>query len=283
MAALAICAALVPFLLRRRAASAQAAPAKTFNILVIGTDAPTEGTGEIRADVLVLAVCDPAGNGLKALSIPRDTLVEFPGAGEDRINNAYTKGGAGLTRTLVSGLTGLTVDRHVVVDFRGFEELIDLLGGVEVEVDKRMYYQDKKQGLLIDLQKGRQRLNGSQALGFIRYRRDAMGDLARVERQQQVIGAMLRQAAKVKPWTKAIPLYRWWRQYIQTDLGLLDLYRLYKMRNLVLAAGKKLRTYTVPGWFSGPYWRADAEALAALVGREFRAGARDSGNKGEKE
>ncbi len=168
---------------------------------------------------------------------------------------------------MVEELTGLKVHRHLLVDFRAFEEVVDLLGGIEVEVDKRMYYRDESQGLLIDLKKGRQTLNGRQALGFVRYRRDPLGDIARVKRQQRLIKAVFEKAVEEHLWMRFLDLYRLKKKYVQTDLGLLDLYRLrYFAGELVAGA---LVTFTVPGNFFGPYWQADLPALRNLIAKEF--------------
>ena len=244
----------------------------TTNILLLGTDARIKIKDgvleEPRTDVMMLASCDPARNAVTILSIPRDTLVDLPGHGRDRINMAHVYGGLPMTRLMVERLTGLRVDKYLAVDFRAFEELVDLLGGIEVVVDKRMYYVDKAQDLHIDLQKGRQVLNGRQALGFVRYRRDAMGDLSRVGRQQRLLRAILDKAIEEHLWTKFIALYRLKKRYVRTDLNLIDLYRL---RNFIrgFASQANLRTFTVPGWFSGPYWDADEKALASLIEKEF--------------
>ncbi|MGE5549620.1 MAG: LCP family protein [Bacteroidota bacterium] len=242
------------------------------NILLLGTDARIKVVNgvleEPRTDVMMLASCDPARNAVTILSIPRDTLVEMPGKGRERINMAHVYGGLPLTRLMVERLTGLRVDKYLAVDFRAFEELVDLMGGIEVEVDKRMFYEDKAQGLHIDLQKGRQVLNGRQALGFVRYRRDAMGDLSRVGRQQKLLRAILAKAIEEHLWTKFIALYRLKQRYVRTDLNLIDLYRL---RNFIrgFASQANLRTFTVPGWFSGPFWDPDEKALHGLVEKEF--------------
>jgi len=249
---------------------AEARLEKTTNVLLIGTDAPTTGAGQdVRTDVLMLAACDLGRNRVTILSIPRDTLVEIPGHGQERINMANLYGGLPLTIQIVERLTGLRVDRYLAVDFRAFEELVDLMGGVEVEVDKRMYYSDKSQGLLIDLRKGPQLLNGHQALGYVRYRRDPLGDISRVQRQQRLLRVVFDKAAKERIWTKFVALYRLKRRYVRTNLGLIDMYRLRNFGRQ-LAGGTGLCAFTVPGWFSGPYWAADKKTLAALIEREFK-------------
>ena len=285
MAAIAALAAAVIWLAvpgagqpRHRTAFAEERLERATNILLIGTDSPVSGAGEnneTRADVLMLASCDPRRNRVSILSIPRDTLIEIPGYGQDRINMSNVYGGLALTKLMVERLTGLPVDRYVAVDFQAFVELVDLLGGVEVLVDKRMYYRDQSQDLLIDLQKGRQVLDGRQALGFVRYRRDPLGDLARVKRQQRLLRAVMDKAVEERLWMKVIALYRLKKRYVRTDLSLFDLYRL---RNFGrgLASQTNLRLFTVPGFFFGPWWKADEKALAALVAGEFGTAGRIS-------
>lgn len=260
------------FLSDGQEAAAAARLRRTMNILLIGTDARLKRIKgvleEPRTDVLMLASCEPGRNRVTILSIPRDTLVEMPGRGTIRINMANVYGGLKMTKMMVENLTGLPVDRYVAVDFRAFAALVDLLGGVEVDVDKRMYYRDRAQNFEVNLEKGRQVLDGREALGFVRYRRDPLGDISRIGRQQRLMQAVAAKAVRERLWLKLIPLYRLKQRYVRTDLSLADLYRL---RNFIshLTIGANLRTFTVPGWFSGPYWEADKKALAELVEREF--------------
>ena len=246
-------------------------PGTTTTILLVGTDRPGKiPTGEfgVRTDVLILANCDTQRNRVTLLSIPRDTIVNLPGHGKDRINLANVYGGMAMTRLMVENLTGLRVDRYATIDYQAFSDLIDMFGGIEIDVDKRMYYRDTKQDLLIDLQKGRQVLTGKQALGFVRYRRDPLGDINRVQRQQRLLKAIMSKARKQRLWTKLIPLYRLQKRYIQTDLNMFDLFRL---RGFIssLASSDRMVTFTVPGFFSGPLWAPDEKALSALIKKEF--------------
>ena len=99
------------------------------------------------------------------------------------------------------------IDYYVLLDFAAFEKLVDALGGVTIDVPKRMYYVDRAQKLIIDLQPGPQRLDGRRALGYVRFRHDALGDISlvdpasgqydgRVERQLQFVRAVAREVTK---------------------------------------------------------------------------------------
>ena len=92
---------------------------------------------------MILTFIDPSRHTISMVSIPRDSLVDIPGHGLDRINDASVLGGDGLTKKAVTELTGIKVDHFAVVNFEGFVKLVDLLGGVEINVDKKMRYADQ--------------------------------------------------------------------------------------------------------------------------------------------
>jgi len=164
------------------------------NILVIGTDVTFGNRRQIlpiaRADSLLLASFDPATDKINALSIPRDTRAAIPGVGVTKINAAYAFGGPGLTIRTVEDLLGVKVDFYIKLGPKSFAKLVDAIGGVEIDVEKDMKYTDNWASLRINLKKGRQVLNGTQAEGYIRFRHDALGDIGRVERQQKILMAL---------------------------------------------------------------------------------------------
>lgn len=131
------------------------------------------------------------GNEATLIAIPRDIWLPQHGR---RINTVYGYSGAeGLSRT-VEEIVGLPVDYYAVVNLHIFERLVDALGGVEVHVPYRMYYEDRAGGLFIDLQPGLQRLDGEQASDFVRYRQTLRGDIDRLDRVKGLAYAMLREA-----------------------------------------------------------------------------------------
>jgi len=153
-------------------------------ILALGVD-DSEGRG--LADTIIAAVVWPGTGDIAALSIPRDSRVYIPGLGNRRINEAHSFGGLPLMIETTEYLLGFPFDYYIEVNVPGLVKLVDAMGGVDIDVEKRMYYRDRAQDLLIDLQPGLQHLSGRQAVGYIRFRHDAMGDLGRIERQHEFL------------------------------------------------------------------------------------------------
>lgn len=197
-ASFAIVAAIAPHLLSQRS-HVHASPGFHFaksarpnreTFLLIGTDArPHDNHG--NSDVLCIASIDEIHHRIEFLSIPRDTQVAFPDGLYHKINDALSQGGPELTVHVVESLVGLPIDHYAVTRFDGLVHMIDRIGGIDVNVPRRMYYNtgDKTYGL-IRLHQGQQRLTGEQALGFVRYRHDALGDIGRANRQQSFLVAL---------------------------------------------------------------------------------------------
>lgn len=158
------------------------------NILVLGLD---RGSTH-RSDTIMVLHVDPERKKAEVISIPRDTLIILPGRGLDKINHAFAYGGIPLARKTVEDFLHIPVPHHITVDLKGIEKLVDDLGGVEIEVEKRMYYVDFAGDLKIDLQAGRQKLNGEQALGYLRFRHTD-NDFARIGRQQKFLQSIASQ------------------------------------------------------------------------------------------
>lgn len=171
------------------------------NILLAGSDsragltarqlqrAHTTYDGGGGSDTLMLAHVSPARDKVQVVSIPRDTYVEVPGHGRSKINAAYDLGGPGLLVQTVEQLTGLQVDHYVGVGFVGFQDIVDELGGVDVCLTEPAA--DHDAGLY--LAAGRHHVDGETALAFARARKTVPGgDLGRIGRQQQLLGAVVR-------------------------------------------------------------------------------------------
>jgi len=187
---------------------------KNVNILLLGTDARTADEGA-RSDTIILVNIDPKDKKINVLSIPRDTRVDIPGHGYDKINSAFNKdyfddGGADLAVKTVESLLGLPEDGipfYAVVNFAGFEKVIDAIGGVTIDVKERMYYYSWTGDVKIDLQPGVQHLDGEKALEYARFRYDAYGDFTvdsegnvhgRIERQQELLKAIVDQTKDIR-------------------------------------------------------------------------------------
>ncbi len=157
-------------------------------ILVVGQD----NIQPLRSDTIILVCVNTKVNEILLFSIPRDSRMLIPGMGYDKVNHAYAKGGISLLSEALEKSLGTEISYFVEVNYKAFEKVVDALGGVEVEVEKPMYYVDKAQGLYINLRPGKQILNGEKALQYVRFRYDPMGDIGRIKRQQAFLQTVLK-------------------------------------------------------------------------------------------
>ncbi len=162
-----------------------------INILFLGVDERKEDKG--RSDTIIFVSLNLKDNKINLLSIPRDTRVLIPGFGNDKINHAYRYGGLDLAVRTVEDFLGISINYYAKMNFQQFEKLIDAIGGVDIEVEKPMYYRDRTDKLYIRLTPGKHHLNGKDALGYVRFRHDPLGDLGRIERQQKFLRALYNQ------------------------------------------------------------------------------------------
>lgn len=188
------------------------------NVLVLGVDERDTVTGS-RSDTMMLVRVEE--NQVRVLSIPRDTLVKIEGHGDSKANSAYTYGGEELAKQVASDLLGVPVQYYVKVDLSGFRRLVDLMGGVWYDVPKAMHYTDPTEGLVIDLEPGRQLLDGDKAEQYVRFRHDEIGDdMGRIHRQQEFMKAAVAQALTPSMLPKLPQLLYTARQYVETDVPL---------------------------------------------------------------
>jgi len=213
-----------------------------INILVVGCD-EVENYG--RADTIVFLSISPKTKDVLILSIPRDTRVEIPGRGMDKINHAYAFGGEKLLGKTVSAFLDVYLHFYAVIDFKGFVGIIDKLGGVEIDIEKEMHYVDKAGGVDINLYPGKQVLSGKKALEYIRFRNDKLGDLGRINRQQKLAMAIINKIMSFDSIVKIPQITEGVKEYIETDITVQDaitLANLFKGVNQ-----EKFKLETVPG------------------------------------
>ena len=243
-----------------------------INVLVIGTDRGADSPNDTgRADSIMVFNLDLKNKKVNALSIPRDSRVEIPGReNKTKINHSYAYGGVDLTKETVENLLGIPIDYYAETNFAGFEQIVDTLGGVEIDVPIRMkthtYYGD------IDLEPGLQTLNGQEALGFVRYRYDAGGDIARAERQQQFLKAVFEKTVSGSNILKLPELLPQILEAVDTDFSTTQLITLAKefreinldtdLHTEVLAGDSE----TIGG---ASYWLIDEDAMQETVQRLF--------------
>ncbi len=169
-------------------------PEGTLNILVLGSDRRPDDTERYgRSDTIMIVHVDPGTGFVSILSLPRDLRVRVPGHGLQKINAAYALGGDALAIETVRAVTGLDIDEYVNVDFEAFRRITTALGGIYVDVDHR-YYSRNPNYEYVDVLPGYQRLQGDQALQYVRFRHDRNGDFGRISRQQGFLRAVREQA-----------------------------------------------------------------------------------------
>ncbi|EEG77512.1 LCP family protein [Dethiobacter alkaliphilus] len=157
------------------------------NILIIGVDA----AGDVgRADSIIVMSLNEATEDVSLISIPRDSRVEIPDRGMDKINHAMAYQGISLMRSTVENLLGVPIHHYVFTNFSGFQNIVDSVGGVTLDVERSMTVRDPDTREQITLQPGVQKLNGAEALSYVRFRRDGEGDFGRMRRQQQFLKAI---------------------------------------------------------------------------------------------
>ena len=190
-----------------------------INMLIVGCD---EIENQGRADTIVLLSISPKTKNVLILSIPRDTRVEIPGRGMNKINHAYAFGGKELISKTVSSFLDIPINFYVIVDFIKFVNIIDELGGVEINIEKEMHYIDKAGGLNINLYPGKQILDGEKALQYIRFRHDNLGDLGRIKRQQKLVEALINKMMNLNSVKKIPQILEGLKTYLETDIKLQD-------------------------------------------------------------
>jgi LCP family protein required for cell wall assembly len=163
----------------------------------------TGNSGGQRTDTIMILSIPPGGRPA-LISVPRDSYVTIPGRGENKINAAYAFGGPELLVETVEQNTGLRIDAYTEIGFGGFVNVIDALGGIQMCLPRAIKDRDSH----LDLPKGCQVLDGTNALGYVRMRKaDPRGDLGRVERQRQMLAAVAKEAAS--PLTVINPVRYW--------------------------------------------------------------------------
>ncbi|MFB7141118.1 LCP family protein [Gottfriedia sp. NPDC056225] len=164
-----------------------------FSILFLGIENySTKGQGG-RTDTIILATVNPKDKTVEKMSIPRDTYVEIPDQNKkSKINGAYNSGLQSSVNT-VENFLHVPIDYYVTVDFGGFKNIVDEVGGINVDVPFDFWqYTDTKPRYKVYFKKGNQHLNGTEALAYARMRkRDPRGDFGREERQQQAMLAII--------------------------------------------------------------------------------------------
>lgn len=267
----------------RRGAGADGA----VTAVVVGIDERAHDPG--RTDTIMVVSLRVDDGRVGVISVPRDTRVMLPSGSFNKVNLMFTTYGPKALMDAVSRLLGVPVDGYVQVDFRAFEHVIDTLGGIEVTIPKPMRYVDRAQGLTIDLPAGRQVLDGQEALEFVRFRADGMGDVSfdpgtgeyfgRVQRQQQFVKALAEAMSQPRVLMRLPRLVRQVYGMVETDLPL----------DLALAAASwamrrrhlEMEAAVLPGMpgtvAGASYWLPDVSEAHRMAARMLRAAVLSNG------
>ena len=250
--------------------SPQEAPSgpQILNILLMGTD-QREKNEMARSDTILLLVMNLDTLEVHMVSIPRDTRAIIAGSGENtKINHAHAIGGPECLVETVESLLGVNVHYYVETNFTGFEKCVDILGGVDYNVERRMYFPEEG----IDLMPGQQKLNGNKALQYVRWRGDPTADIGRIGRQQKFIKALLEQSVSFATVPKLPGLIGALQENVVTDMSGAQLLQL--ATRFAVDIGKlSFTSATLPGEAKtvggAAYWIMDEDAAKELIGSIF--------------
>jgi LCP family protein required for cell wall assembly len=216
-----------------------------FSVLVLGADDRPNNPG--RSDTMMVSFVDLNAGTIKLLSIPRDSYVKIPNHGWDKINAAYAYGKEQLAKPAVEQLLGIPVDYTITVNMAGFEGIVDAVGGVDINVEADMDYDDPYDDppLSIHLKQGEQHLAGIDALHYVRFRHDAQSDWGRMKRQQQFLKALLSAAKQPANLTRLPQIISLASANVRTNLSPSQLTRMATLaKDKLSASGMTSETLT---------------------------------------
>lgn len=241
-----------------------------FTVLLVGLD-KRPGDPTPRSDSIIAVRVDPERKLIGALSIPRDTRVLLPDGTHGRLNRAYFKWKIDGLLLTVNHLLGIGIERYVITDIEGLARVVDALGGVDIYVEKDMYWRDDLGE--INLKQGWQHLDGRQAAGYARFRHDPLADIGRTRRQQKLLEAIWQEARQPRNLGRLPRVMLQINQAVSSNLSWQEKSQLAEA--FLTIEGYQVRTKTLPGrpaYISGAsYWlveRAEVEkSVKEILGR----------------
>lgn len=234
-----------------------------INVLLLGID---DGDSEAaadepkRTDAIMVASFDPVHGEVSLLSLPRDTKVILPGHRSfDKINSAYAYGGVMMAKQTVANLLRIPIHYYALLNWQGFIKVVNLLGGVDLYVEKDMKYKDPYANLNIDIKQGYQHLDGEKSGEYIRFRKDELGDIGRVQRQQKFLKAMIVQLFSLDNIQKIPQLLSTVKDYVETDMTIYTM--LQAVRSFKILDDNRINSGMLYGDFDDSegtsYWRTN--------------------------
>lgn len=238
-------------------------PYKLF--LVMGTDVvysyPGKKTHSTNGRTDAIMIVKMSDEKIDLISIPRDSRVYIPGFGYDKINAANVYGGPELVKKTIDNWLGIHIDDYALFNTFGVVQFVDLFGGVDFNIPKRMKYTDNSAKLHIDLYPGMQHLDGMKVHNFLRFRHDGMGDLNRVARQQEILKTMVPQILKPLNLIKIPSAIEIINKNIETNISTGKVLYLANKALQISDLKNKITMHTLPGdgrmYKGGWYWFID--------------------------
>jgi polyisoprenyl-teichoic acid--peptidoglycan teichoic acid transferase len=259
-----------------------------INILLVGIDDGETAdlkSGDHRSDSMLLMGIHKGTGAVSLLSIPRDTRVPIPGqSANDKFGHSFAYGGVDLTIATIQDFLKIPVHYYVVADWKGFIRIVDALGGVDLNVDADMNYEDPYANLKIHLKKGFQHLNGQQSGEYVRFRHDEMGDIGRVGRQQKFLKALATQAIRPVNLIRLPQIIRIVGESVETNMTPWTLQQVFVA--IPSLKNNKIQSDMIPGDFANiggvSYWAPDLAETRKVVERLFIAPPNPAATSGEK-
>ncbi|MBO5993752.1 MAG: LCP family protein [Acidaminococcaceae bacterium] len=210
---------------------------RRINVLLLGIDdgdSEADDSEPKRTDAMIVASFDPEAHKISLISLPRDTMVILPGhTGYEKLNSAYTYGGVAMSKQTIANLLRIPIHYYALANWKGFIEIINLIGGVDLYVDRDMHYEDPWANLKIDIKHGYQHLDGEKSGQYVRFRSDELGDIGRVQRQQKFLKALGLQMFSVENIAKIPKLLATAKEYVETDMDTVTMLKAARSFNIM--------------------------------------------------
>lgn len=239
------------------------------NILVLGSDSAIPRSlrdYRARSDVMLLLSINQEEDTAVAISIPRDTKVMLKKK-MDRINAANAIGGYRMARNAVERLLGTEIDNVLVFNMAGFINLADEIGGIEINVKKKMSYHDETADLHIEFEPGVQTMDGETLVNYLRYRSDELGDIGRIQRQQHFFKKALKKIMEPEILFKMPQIIQLANKSFRTNMSFQEMFSLGTFLKSV--PRRNIKFYILPGDFGtgkdNSYWISNKEEIKELI------------------
>ena len=246
------------------------------NILIFGVDDTKTST---RADSLMLFHLDSNLDHIGMLSIPRDTYVPIEGHKSARINHAYSYGGRELLVNTAANFLEVPIHHYIKVNMKSLELLVDAIGGMSLTIEKDLKYIDQAGDLIIDIKKGKQRLNGEQVVKYLRFRQDNEGDIGRINRQKKFVISLANHFIKPGNLNDIPTLMKKINEVIDTNLTVKEMVTLSSLFKQAYKKGT-ISKKTLPGKIKLQdkkyIWKTEPELVKATVEEIFNINQEDT-------